>query len=272
MAVDNSCIRVIRQDHKGVSAARNLGINLANGKYIYFFDADDFVDEDFLEKLLSYAKKYNNALICFGYIKESKGKILFRSFHIKSNYLKNAEAFNFIINNKYSGGYLWNKLFITKIIKESDLRFNEDIRISEDLLFTIEYLDILKEIVYVNEHKYHYIIHQNNTINKKSKSNCMSRIAALHGVKKIFLKNNYDIRAIDYLKERELVSTILYLIKNKENPSEIKDLQKELLKCKIVFIDNGYKYYKVVLTHIYSLLPIYLTTQFYKKKEKDNKK
>lgn len=258
-----SCVKAVTQEHKGVSAARNLGIKLADSKYLYFFDSDDFVDSDFLETLLYYARKYDNALLCFGYIKETKEDTLFKTSDFISDYLVGEEAFEFILNNKYSSGYLWNKLFTAKLINESNLFFDENIRISEDLLFTIGYLNVLKKLAYVNEQKYHYIIHNDNTMHRKSKSNCMSRINALQKAKKIFSKNNYCTKTLDYLIEREIVSTILFLIKNNLNHSDIKDLQRNLRQCKIVLINNGYKYYKVILTHFFSLLPISLSIYLY---------
>ncbi|MGM9841469.1 MAG: glycosyltransferase family 2 protein, partial [Candidatus Limisoma sp.] len=52
-AMSDSRIIVKHQENKGVSAARNLGINLCNGEWISFLDSDDFFAESFLEDLIT---------------------------------------------------------------------------------------------------------------------------------------------------------------------------------------------------------------------------
>ena len=51
-------VKVIVQDHKGVNAARNLGISHAMGKYIAFCDSDDVWLPDKIEQQLVYLEKY----------------------------------------------------------------------------------------------------------------------------------------------------------------------------------------------------------------------
>ena len=46
-------IRLVNQENKGVSDARNAGLKIANGDYIGFVDADDFIEKDYFEKLYS---------------------------------------------------------------------------------------------------------------------------------------------------------------------------------------------------------------------------
>ena len=46
-------IHVIHQENQGLSAARNAGIKICKGEWIYFLDSDDFIVEDALEKMIS---------------------------------------------------------------------------------------------------------------------------------------------------------------------------------------------------------------------------
>lgn len=65
-------IKIITQTNKGLSAARNTGMNHAQGKYIGFVDSDDWIDKDFYEKLFYTAQKYNASISAAGIIRLSK--------------------------------------------------------------------------------------------------------------------------------------------------------------------------------------------------------
>ena len=82
-------IKIIKQKNYGVSIARNNGISEAQGEYIGFVDADDWVDKDFFEKLYNAAQKYNADIATAGYYR--RGKIL-RSK--KLNYKKEEKITN----------------------------------------------------------------------------------------------------------------------------------------------------------------------------------
>lgn len=63
-------IKVVHQSNKGVSSARNTGINMAQGKYISFVDSDDWIEETFLEQALQMVKKESCELYISGYVEE----------------------------------------------------------------------------------------------------------------------------------------------------------------------------------------------------------
>ena len=54
LAKKDSRIKVLRQEHKGVSAARNLALSCAQGKHVCFVDADDTIETDYLSSLYTY--------------------------------------------------------------------------------------------------------------------------------------------------------------------------------------------------------------------------
>ena len=57
IAASHPCIRVLRQGHAGLSAARNLGLRNACGRYVWFIDSDDRIEENCLGKILETAEK-----------------------------------------------------------------------------------------------------------------------------------------------------------------------------------------------------------------------
>ena len=65
IASSDSRIKVFTQENQGAGAARNYGMKKASGDYIYFFDADDFLEKDALEKAYSNAIKNDSDIVFF---------------------------------------------------------------------------------------------------------------------------------------------------------------------------------------------------------------
>lgn len=61
----DSRFRLLRQDHMGPGAARNLGIDHAQGEYLYFLDSDDWIVPDALERLVTRAREDGADLLFF---------------------------------------------------------------------------------------------------------------------------------------------------------------------------------------------------------------
>jgi glycosyltransferase involved in cell wall biosynthesis len=61
----DSRIRIISQENRGLSGARNTGMEHARGEYIYFIDSDDYLERDALEELYSISQQKNSDLIIF---------------------------------------------------------------------------------------------------------------------------------------------------------------------------------------------------------------
>ena len=78
-AQKDSRIRVIHKKNQGLGMARNTGIENATGGYICFFDSDDWVDNDLIEKALYTAETENADLVCYGFYKnDSLGNVVSR--------------------------------------------------------------------------------------------------------------------------------------------------------------------------------------------------
>ena len=68
-AAKDSRIKIVTQENQGLSMARNNGLKLAQGEYIYFFDSDDAIHPELLNMAYNFALKHNADLVCFGYEK-----------------------------------------------------------------------------------------------------------------------------------------------------------------------------------------------------------
>jgi len=154
----DSRIISVQTDVKGVSVARNKGLEIASGKYIQFIDSDDAVKEDMISKLYDNMKKTNaDVVICgYEYVRENSVEN-----HKLCNHKSGVEDMltSFLCKPQYEGlfNYLWNKLYKSEIIKENGVKFNEDITLAEDALFNMELYRCCENFTYIEECLYlHY--------------------------------------------------------------------------------------------------------------------
>ena len=150
-------IQVVHTSNNGAGAARNVGLKIANGEYICFVDADDQVNERYIEYLV-YAITENELGIC-GFtatINDRHNETLKPDIErmTMNETIKCMLNPNEAIVNCY--GYLWNKIFKKKIIEDNHLRFNNKYFMWEDMCFCCKYVLSIENVGYVNADLYYY--------------------------------------------------------------------------------------------------------------------
>lgn len=160
----DSRIHLIRQKNLGVSAARNKGIEASGGEFICFADSDDTVSENFIEVLLSL---YNdNVMPVIDVMRSDKAGSALLTIAQSCKLEEDWEEKYFCgdLGQKIAFS-VWNKLFFTKLIKEKNIKFSENISVSEDMLFVYEYLRFCQEIHFSKNATYHYTIVEGSAMN-----------------------------------------------------------------------------------------------------------
>lgn len=152
----DSRVILISQENKGLSAARNTGLNNAHGDYICFIDSDDFIEKDYLKLLLNNLKSNNADIsICEYFLSNEKGK---KYSIVKLNEPKNISilsgknTFNYFYeDNCVPNVVAWNKLYKASLFKE--LRYKEgyyfeDEFIARPLFYAAKRVSFLREPLY----------------------------------------------------------------------------------------------------------------------------
>lgn len=250
----------------GASSARNLGLDNAQGKYITFIDADDWVDENHLEVLINNIKE-NNSDMAVSSIKKFDNVSRFE-FRVYSNQEKdllnynklNREEFLVILPKLINASNSY-KITVSKLFKKelvTDIRFDESIVYGEDLEFFFKIYNNISSISYVDEVTYVYRLHNEST---SSKFNQQYAEQELLIYKKIYEKieelglptiHYYTtIRDLlefqkDFLENRVLFNEYQEFLKNIE---ETVTYPKDLISI-IVPIYNVYPYLRLCLERI----------------------
>jgi len=178
-------ITLIHTANSGVSKARNLGLKYATGKYICFVDSDDILEENYLKNML-FNDNYN--MSCCNYLDMWKRKRVKKIKTISKNTLTREQALALLFEKNSLGGYLWNKLFLNKVINNNKLRFDEDLFMLEDLLFVTKYLCSIKaeaKIKYTNKALYNYRMRRSSAVWQNNKKLELNRQLSYKRVKKL---------------------------------------------------------------------------------------
>lgn len=150
-------IRVVHKQNGGLSSARNAGIDAAKGEYIVFPDPDDWVEQDYVEKLLMYQSQYDADLVCTGYYVDTENGCTPAKQDGQPMIMTGKEARKALILPPQMGGFAWNKLYRLDIIRENGLRFLDDVGTTEDLDFAYRYLVHCRSVCHVpSSCTYHY--------------------------------------------------------------------------------------------------------------------
>lgn len=203
--------KVIHQSNKGVSSARNTGLNSLIGEWVTFVDSDDWVENNYLYELSS---NINNAdiIICDSIIDEYKNKTVIKTFNIPKIKEELLQAFP---THNHFLGTPWNKLFKTSIIKAHNLSFPLNIKYNEDLLFTFSYCYYSSSIGSVNSKIYHYNhLNDSSTTNNIDISSFNDKCFVTDTIKNLLSNNKDSDKNYKIIMEFKL-STKLLIINHK---------------------------------------------------------
>ena len=219
-------VRIINHpQNKGVSAARNSGVDAASGDYIWQIDSDDYVALNAVQKLVETAEQHNaDVVICDVNIISANGII-----SEKVRYNSKVDYIQRILQHTEKCAH-WNKFYRRSLFVNYGIRADEQIRLADDYAVTPRILYCAENIVVLHEPLYFY-----ETTNQSSYVHNLSRAAIesqhrADGILTEFFADKLEYADIvDVLPQRSMTS----LIKNTDTEGWklIKDVYRECLSC-----------------------------------------
>lgn len=148
------------------------GIEKSKGKYIYFMDADDYIEPNMFEDLMKIMKNYEPDLVTMGFFSEvevqNKKEDMDKIFIDEKMYTNRQEIKKDFIHmwDKHILYNIWNKLYVKDIILKYNIKFPiynwaEDVKFNEDYLMHVE------RLYNTSKCYYHYVRERKGSVTKK---------------------------------------------------------------------------------------------------------
>lgn len=198
-------IKIVHTDNQGVSEARNAGLQMAQGEYVFFMDPDDWIDDGTLGKLVEKCEETKADAIQFGYktvdafgnkvfdcgleqrderlaLSDDGSVIIFEGESVKKELLPRYIGFSlddlvrFGKSNFREGkepSVVWSFVIRREILIKNNIRYPKGLHFMEDKLFLCEILCYANKIVKYNRIIYNYFIRDNGLRNTNLTNNAV---------------------------------------------------------------------------------------------------
>lgn len=201
---DYNNVHIISQENGGRSSARNNGLNHVSGKYVVMVDADDVVEQDYLENLYNYINvDKSDCVVCGMKIVGKKQRNVCCNKHSLLN-IDMAFLYRYIATNGLNlGTSCCNKLFKYSIIQDNNIKFI-NIDVGEDYLFCLDYARHSNTWSTIDKALYHYNQHDDSTMHDKGRD-LTNKIYAVYDSIEGFIEQNgfielYEALYASYIK------------------------------------------------------------------------
>ena len=158
LAQSDRRLKIFSYSNGGTGFALNKGLQKATGKYIGFSGADDWIESDMLEKLISIIETDETDLVVCNILKE------FNNTSQKVLHLSKQETLSerlleklILMDFDYS---ICNKLYKRNLLEKMNIQFVEDLRLSQDVLFNLYVFACIKDLSITPAPFYHYVANE----------------------------------------------------------------------------------------------------------------
>ena len=238
-AVKDSRVRVIHQENKRLPAARNAGLCIAGGDYIAFVDSDDYIDRDYLSKLLEVK---SDLTICGSITSTNEGECL-KILRYDAAIYEKCTSIDF--SGLYRQLALYSsycRLYRADVIREHKIRFADRFTWGEDGAFNADYLRYVNSVALIDYSGYHYIKYpeMQGRLSTSVRSDIIDVVAAsreycISSMKEIHREQYESVRAVI---EKDILGNVAYFVRKVLDNRTMPRREKKQLMDR--FLQNGY--------------------------------
>lgn len=150
-AAQHNNVQVIHKSNGGLSDARNAGMNIARGDFIYFLDSDDWLAPNAIDKLYHFARENGCEIVQGGFYYAFDDRLQYDSLFSETFVLDKQSAMEQLVRNKYLKNFAWGKLYKTNIVKHHPFpigKYYEDSFWQHHIFHEISKLGFIPEPLY----------------------------------------------------------------------------------------------------------------------------
>lgn len=241
-AEKDSRIQVIHKENGGLASARNAGIKVAEGKYLLFVDSDDWIDKDTIQQLTDIAEREDVDFVRFrpvyaNWPNHEDGtlcdfgteKILHEGKYFKEDIIRDIYPILFATPELTLGPIVaaWRSLYRKSFIDENSLLFDEEVRYSEDAIFSAKVVMASNSFYYLDGGRYYHYFYNPSSITKSFRAD---RWDSCKNLMNCF--NQYFLNHKDYDFTNQLWLQKLYCVVSALSQRQfIADVQEKELYC-----------------------------------------
>jgi glycosyltransferase involved in cell wall biosynthesis len=259
--VKDERVKVFHKKNGGASSARNVGLENAEGKYITFCDADDYVESNWLSEFERNNKDVDIVISSFFMHHVSYGT---KSFIYDCDSQLPALAASLLVSCGECG-FLWNKCFRADIIRKNHITFNEGYKLYEDEEFVTNYMAHARNVSFSSELTYHYFV-ANDFSKKYQKVETLPCVIQIYNHLLLFVpQDRFYMTAYSAIIDRMLASINIYYYRKQYGKAynylkELNDYKKKMCGIRLPINRQNRFLFKrnIVVTHfIWILLSLF---------------
>lgn len=242
-------VLVIHQMNRGVSSARNVGLENATGDWISFIDCGDYVEVDYYQKVIEILTNYNVDIICTGVYKDSgTGNFVLETKECIQKILLKEQAIEGFLKRDLLTISCYDKIYRRNIA--SEIRFDESITHNEDALFAYNILKLADKIALNPEIKYYYTYLSDSVSRRKFSKKNMSIVKAQNMIfedAKLNFPELKEENVKNYIQS--LLSCLSMSVKEKYDDTEDINLIRQKIKENVIeyFMSDAAMGYKLLV-------------------------
>jgi len=208
-ALKDARIVVINQVNKGLSGARNKGLEIAKGEYIAFIDSDDTVDLNMLEKLYTKVQNHNIDIAVSQSKRVENGKIISKT-NLPRNLSKD-HLFN-ALQNSFSPA-VYTKIYRKELFIKNRITFPKGCNYEENIT-TIKLFHSASSVVYLNDTYYNYFKRTNSITATTSSKNIIDIFKVAVDMEKYFIEKDILPKYKQYIFPRIIKILNMFIFNN----------------------------------------------------------